>query len=160
MKVKRLTGLFILIVIGSFLLSSCGAPPAVERERTYHVDFDTTWKAVKHVLQKRMYPVKVIKKEKGLIITDYVNFARGKNAKRKIDTVAIRPSGFWFRWREGRFSISIQVIRAGKKVTRVKIRLYVEAYESRVTFRWHLCQSRGNLEKELFREIEEEIRIS
>lgn len=157
---KESIPVFILIVLSLFFLSSCGISPINEKERIYWADFDTTWKAVKHVLKKRMYSIRVIKKEKGLIITDYINFARGKNAKKKIDRIAIRPSGFWYRWREGRFSISIQVIRIGKGITKVRIKLYVEAYESRITFRWHLCQSRGNLEEELFREIEEKIRAS
>ncbi len=74
----------------------------------------------------------------------------------EVNVIAVKPSIEKANWEKGRyrFDIIFEEVRGG---TSVKIELQIEAYDSYETDEWHICKSRGLIEKLFFDKIEAKI---
>lgn len=130
------------IVVGwvaIFVFGCAVAPLAPEKkERLFQADYDKTWFAVLDVLNERVMPLTIVQKDSGLIITDFVESRTGMIERFKLN-VSIRPQ---------------------LSSTKVRIDGRFEYFSRGGSFgvgRWESQESTGELEAELFQEIEKKL---
>jgi len=104
-------------------------------------------------------PIQVVEKESGLITTQFVQFGSGLLTDKQIDAIAYRPpgAGFLSIWNGGRYTLSVHVTRESDSTSVVKVTPHIEAFESNVTHSWHVCETNGNLERQLFAAISQKL---
>ena len=141
-------------------LSSCVTvpiKPTIEDSITLQSSFNKVWTATVATLPEKALPIEVIEKESGLITTKFVIFTDGLIAQKAIDRVSQRPSVFMGTWEKGRYTLSIFITSEGENTTKVKITIYIEAYEGNVTKSWNVCYSKGVIEKDIFEVIKSKV---
>jgi hypothetical protein len=100
-------------------------------------------------LAEQSLPVNSAEDESGLLTTESVIFAEGIFADVWIERVAEIPSIFLSVWTKGRYALRFYVTPSSDASTKIRVKSFIEAYESNVTKDWHICHSNGTLEREL-----------
>jgi len=152
-------GILVILLLIALAVSLSKVPPApkeIMQSKIFDKNFEEVWEATVSVLSEEEYPIRTIEKDNGLIITDFVIFTKGLSVEveREIDKVAVRPSIIFGTWSQGRYSLSIFVTEKNNG-TLLRIKPHIEAYENNVTNSWHVCDSRGLIEKKLLGKIEQ-----
>jgi len=124
------------------------APTEVENSRIFQADFDKVWSSLTATMMEQAFPIESVEKESGIITTRFVLFADGIDADKQIKEIAERPKVFMGVWLQGRYTLNIHAKSIGD-ATQVMITPYIEGYEDQ-TERWHVCYSKGVLEKKIF----------
>jgi hypothetical protein len=148
---KQLSCIFLAI----FLFAGCatlGIPTRAPVQNSFEIEkpFDATWEAVLAVLAERSLNINLVKKDSGLIMTDFISFEEGFFTDHKIKSIAIRPSVFSGEWSKAKYSVGVIVQPIDETKTKIKITPHIQAYESAATRKWYDCDSIGKIEKEIY----------
>jgi len=153
--------IYLLVVLLAAILASCSTTQMVRPNIQYAVviqdSFDRVWGPVVATLAEMALPIESIEKESGLVSTKFVTFASGILAQKEIDRIFQRPSVFLGTWSQGRYTLSIFVTSSGENTTKIKITTHIEAFEDNVTKSWHICYSKGVIEKQIFDSVRSKI---
>jgi len=152
--------IYLLIALPTVLLAGCAPPqmvkPTIQDTVVIQAPFDKVWGAIVSTLAEMALPIESIEKESGLITTKFVTFASGIFAEKKIDRIAQKPPLFLASWSQGRYTLSVFVAPVGEDATKIKITAHIEAFE-RTTKGWHVCYSKGVIEKQIFDSVKSKI---
>jgi hypothetical protein len=154
-KTSLWTTLFILPLLAC--ATTQAIRPQIYNSATFSAPFDEVWSALISTLAEQALPIESVEKESGLITTKFVTFASGLLADERIDYYTVKPSGLLNVWNQGRYTISAFVTPSGEEAAVVRITTHIEAYESNVSKSWHVCYSKGVLEREIFNSIRSQI---
>ncbi len=146
----------ILILLA--ILVGCATTPAdkptIKDTQVIRASFDEVWRATVSTFAEMALPIQSIDKGNGSITTGIVRFTSGWAAPKEIDRVARKPSVLLGTWSAGRYTLSVLVRSSAKDSTEVKVTARIEAYEEYMTKDWHICYSKGVIEKQIFDSIE------
>lgn len=142
---------FICLVLLVFLIGCATSPvkpPVVKDTEIFQAPFNRVWKATVATIANMALPVESIEKESGLLTTRFIRFSLTE-----LNRIAQTPRTFLGVWSTGRYTLSIFVSSTSKDTTKVKITTHIEAFESNVTKTWHVCYSKGILERQILNSI-------
>lgn len=132
-------------------------PPNIKDTEIFEAHFGEVWSALEATIRERRYQVDVIDRERGVLNTQTITLDEGVRGDVEIADIAVRPSVTLGIWKQIRYSYSIHVVETRYSITRVQIKIKMEAYESNVTNEWHTCYSRGILEEQIFISIRKKL---
>jgi len=127
--------------------------PTIQNTITVDATFDQVWAAVVSTIADISMPIESIEKDSGLITTKPVIFASGYEIRGDIEQVAEMRFFLGAMWKQGRYSFNVFVSSIGENTTKIKVNSQIEAYEASMTKRWHVCYSKGVIEKQIFDSI-------
>jgi len=144
---------YLLVVLLSAILAGCATTqmvkPTIQDTDVIQAPFDKVWGAVVATLAEMALPIESIEKESGLVTTKFVTFASGILAEKEIDRIAQRPPVLLAIWSQGRYTVSIFVTSIDENTTKIKITTHIEAFENNLTKSWHVCYSKGVIERQI-----------
>ncbi len=149
---KKIT-VFLLVILASCATKQ-PVKPTIEDTQIMQAPFDRVWTATVSTFAEMALPIESMDKGSGLITTRSVRFTGGWAARKEINRVAQKPLVFLGTWSAGRYTLSLFVTPNGKDATNVKITAHIEAYEEYMTGKWHMCHSKGVIEKQILDSIE------
>lgn len=125
--------------VALFAFGCAAAPLAPEKkERVYPADYDRTWNAVLDVLNERVLPLRIVQKDSGIVVTDFVERRTGAIKRFKLN-ISVRPQSSSTKVRiDGRFE-------------------YFQRGGSFDVGRWEVEESTGEVEADLFQSIEKKL---
>jgi hypothetical protein len=152
-----MTNKYTLIALLLIILAGCATspPPApmVDDTSFYLGRFDKVWDVTLKVLEKKSLSIKDINKEKGEIITRFVNYSVGAHAHSDLENIAEKPDLRLGLYTQVGYSLTIKLTPINDLSTQVKVTANVEAYDTNVTQKWHKCPSKGIIEREILEKI-------
>ena len=152
-----MTSRYPVLVFLLVILTGCAtaAPPGPMVDDTYFFlgRYDKAWDATLKVLEKRSLAIKDIHKEKGEIITRFVNYSVGPHAHRDLENIAERPDIRLGLYTQVGYSLTIKLTPVNDMSTQVKVTANIEAYDTNVTRKWQKCVSKNILEREILEQI-------
>jgi hypothetical protein len=137
----------------AFMACGCVTPQKtvpLQETKVFEQPFDKVWPAVVSSVSGD-WPLQVIEKDSGILETQMVSLSWPQLRQR-----AIEPSAFLAVWSEGRGRASVYVQRAETNCT-VRIKTHWEGFESNVSKSWHVWDSAGTTEAQLFQTIESKL---
>lgn len=150
--------LFICLCI-VFLVGCATAPivPYTPIQDTFTINnsYDKVWKAVINTVTEFMEPIKIIEKDSGLLITEFVSLGNRYNAAIKIKSISYPPKLLMPNWGGCRYSYTINISKIDDNNTKIKILSNINGYDEGFTKKWYVCQSRGVIEENIFNKITE-----
>jgi hypothetical protein len=156
-KAASLTARYSLVLSLLAVLTGCitAAPPApiIDDSSFYLGRFDKVWDVTLKVLEKKSLAVKEINKEKGEIITRFVNYSVGVHAHNDLENIAVKPDILLGLYTQVGYTLAIKLTPINDMSTQVKITATIEAYDTNVTQKWQKCPSKGIIERELLDKI-------
>ena len=152
---KKTITIYLILFIS--ICSGCAIEPFVEprinKNITYSADYDTVWKAIIQVFSEENYPIKAIEKDSGIISTDFINMGRMHSLKDKI----LHPDYLLAVWENVHYTINVFANEIEENKISVTINTHVEAFESNTSQQWHVCYSKGVIEKSILDSISSKI---
>jgi len=122
------------------------------KEKFFNVREGPIWLAVTYTLQEwdNHPPLTSVSRRDGVIKSTYRYFNPDVE---EIDKIAVKPNVGGAVWEKGRYRFNI-FLKKVEKGTIVIIELQIEIYEGNRTGKWHVCRSRGLIEKSFFDKVE------
>lgn len=150
------------ILLAALLVSGCAsAPKHVEpNEDTafYLARFNEVWDASLAVLREESIVIDSMNKDRGVIVTKFVNYSKGTQAHHDIDSIAQRPSEARLAiWSQVGYTLNILVTPISEMSTKVKVIAHIEAYDSNVSQGWHECVSNKALENRIIEKVKAQL---
>jgi hypothetical protein len=146
------------ILLTAILISGCAAvqKPVVPAEDTgfYLARYDEAWDATLAVLHGESIIIDSMNKDRGVIVTKFVNYSSGPQAHYEIDAIAKRPSDVRLAlWSQVGYTLNILITPMSDMSTKVKVIAHIEAYDKNTTQEWHECTSTKVVEGRLIEKI-------
>lgn len=141
-KIYFFAVLFLVILTGC-ATTEIVAPPPIHDTEVVQGSFENVWRAILTALTETRLPLKLIEKESGMIVTEFVPLRRWE-----IDDVAETPFVFLATWTEGRYNLNILAEPSDENATKIKVVVHIEAFERDEG--WYVCSSKGVIEKRIF----------
>jgi hypothetical protein len=150
---------FLLVFLAAFLMAGCASAPkqatTLQDDTAFYLArFDKVWDTVIMTLREESIPIDSIDKNRGVIITKFVNYAVGPQAHHELDKIAEKPSAARLAiWSQAGYTLSILVTPISDMSTKTKITAHIEAYDRNVSQEWHECLSKGVIESSIIEKI-------
>jgi hypothetical protein len=146
------------ILLAAILISGCAAAqkPVKPNEDTafYLARFDEVWDATLAALHGESIAIDSMNKDRGVIVTKYVNYSSGPQAHYEIDAIAERPTDVRLAiWSQVGYTLNILVTPISDMSTKVKVIAHIEAYDKNVSQEWHECTSNKVVENTFIEKI-------
>lgn len=145
----------LLGVLGGCASWPSPAPRVKVSPTEYDADFDRTWNALSDVLSEQRYPIRAFEKDSGLVTTDFVDGSSRYIYRGEKDDDGQEVSE-WVS--KTRYFLNIRVRQREDGGVEVDVLPHVEymRYQYDATLRrsvevgWELCDSHGDIEKEIY----------
>lgn len=152
---KTLQCMFLWAVL---LLYGCASAPEPVRTKDdnafYLARFDKVWDAALAALAEESITVDSMNKDKGVIVTKFINYSVGQQAHHEIEKIAGKPSSTRLAvYSQVGYTMSILITPINDMSTKVKVTAHIEAYDKNVTQEWHECTSNRVIENRILEKI-------
>lgn len=150
--------IIIILVCVSIFLVGCGSPlvkPKITDSRTFNAAYGDVWRAAGQAFVEKKLPVKEL--NWGFIATDLVVIYYSNFGETKLDAIAVHPNIAGGIWNNLILNVNAFISSEGSDRTQVKINTYITGYESRTTNMWHICYSKGVIEKNILDTIQSKL---
>ncbi len=149
---------YIAALLALILISGCASSPKpvkpVDDTAFYLARFDKIWDAATVTLSEESIPIDSMNKDRGVIITKFVNYSVGPQAHHDIDAIAQKPSAARLAiWSQVGYTLSILITPINDMSTKVKVTAHIEAYDRNVSQEWHECISNKVIENRIIEKI-------
>lgn len=154
---KNITFLFFVTLISA----GCSQPfikPKIENSKTFQASYDPVWKAVVEVFAEKTYPIKAVEKDSGIISSDFIELPNPQNPNSEFYKLAVRPDWFASLWRSARYMVNVFVFSKEPNLTTITVNTHIEAFEYNVKSQWFKCYSKGIIERDLLKQINNKIK--
>ena len=94
------------------------------------------------------WPIDFIDKENGILTIKPIILFSGVSVSKQIEKKFVKPSFIMGNWSQLEFYINIYVNSNDEKTSSIKIISHAKAFETTQTRTWHVCYSKGIIEKE------------
>ncbi len=106
-----------------------------------------------------VYPPKIVEKDSGLIVTDWVSMPAGYNNMNAARYV-YPPKMFLATWAGLRMNMKVIVVELEPGSTQVSVNCHYEAFEDNVMKSWVVVNSNGSVENAILTAIEQHLNPS
>lgn len=149
---------YMSILLAAMLVFSCASPPKPvkpnEDTAFYLARFGEVWDASLAALREDSIVIDSMNKDRGVIVTKFVNYSKGPQAHHEIDSIAQRPSAARLAiWSQVGYTLSILITPISDMSTKVKVIAHIEAYDTNVSQEWHECISNKTVENRIIEKI-------
>ena len=138
----------ILLITFIGCASSKLAKPSIQDTVVIHSSFDNVWSGIMSTVMEKEWPIDFIDKENGILTTKPIILFSGISVSKHIEKTFVKPSFIMGNWTQLEFYINIYVKSNNKKNSTIKIISHAKAFENTQTRTWHVCYSKGIIEKE------------
>ncbi len=145
-------------LLAMLFLMGCASTPhpvkAIDDTAFYLARFDKVWDASLATLAAEQIPLDNMNKEKGILLTKFVNYSVGPQAHHEIGAIAQKPSAARLAfWSQVGYTLSILITPINDMSTKVKVTAHIEAYDKNVSQEWHECISNKVIENRIIEKI-------
>jgi hypothetical protein len=114
------------------------------------IPFDMAWEAAFYaIIEKLQMPTEVIKRDSGLIATQYMAYATSSmDTEEALEKIAERPGGWFNLWSSCRIKIDVFLTTVSSSRTAIEIKANIEVSERR-SGQWQTCRSKGVVEEKV-----------
>ena len=152
-RLVSVSALFVML-----FLAGCATTPqpvkAIDDTAFYLARFDKVWDAALATLAAEQIPIDNMNKEKGILLTKFVNYSVGPQAHHEIESIAQKPSAARLAfWSQVGYTLSILITPINDMSTKVKVTAHIEAYDKNVSQEWHECISNKVIENRIIEKI-------
>lgn len=150
----------IILVAGLLIgISGCSTVPSqpltkesYETSAVIDRNKDKVWADVVSYFAENDYPLKIVQKDSGLLVTEQFSLPVGFG-NRFMDKYAVKPNGFLYVWDGLKASVTVTMTQVSDNQTKVKVKSSYQAYETNVLGKWMPAESNGALEAEILNTI-------
>lgn len=150
-----LHGLVLLALVLAYGCASAPEPAKTKDDNAFYLArFDKVWDASLAALAEESITVNSMNKDKGVIVTKFINYSVGTQAHHEIENIARKPSAARLAvYSQVGYTMSILITPINDMSTRVKVTAHIEAYDKNVTQEWHECVSNRVIENKILEKI-------